>query len=279
MSISDDIIYFFITFLLLPSWGFRVILYCQTENHFYIKNVEREVKSSMKNKIWYFLLTFVLILSIVEGEQASHQQTTQEKQKERAIMKEHRSGEWNPGLTDEERETLYNIAYDTLVWCVTGRKTPFSFSKYTITPKLKEKCATFVTFKNKGELRGCVGCLEAYEPMYLSVHTSARNAAQDSRFWMNPITYKEVPEIEIHVSLLSPRKRIKSIDEFKIGEHGIWMTKGGASAVFLPEVAVEQKWTKEETLSYLSMKAGLDKNAWRSGAEFMVFWSVVITKE
>lgn len=232
----------------------------------------------MKNKTLYFLLTFAFILIIIGDEPNSQSPTDRTKQKECVIMKEHRSGEWNPGLTDEERETLYNIAYDTLVWSVTGRKTPFSFSKYTITQKLKEKSATFVTFKNKGELRGCIGCLDAYEPMYMSVHTSARNAAQDSRFWMNPITYKEIPEIEIHVSLLSPRKHIDSIDEFKIGEHGICMTKGGASAVFLPEVAVEQKWTKEETLSYLSMKAGLDRNAWRSGAEFKVFWSVVISK-
>jgi AMMECR1 domain-containing protein len=50
-------------------------------------------------------------------------------------------------------------------------------------------------------------------------------------------------------------------------------------AVFLPEVAIEQKWTKEETLSYLSRKAGLSTDAWREGAKFKVFSSVVLAEE
>lgn len=212
----------------------------------------------------------------------SHAATAQASQgelnaKEKQTVKEHRSGTWSPGLTEEEKATLFQIARDTL-GSVKGKRDSFSFDRYAITPKLKEKCATFVTFKNKGELRGCMGCLEAVEPMYLSVYRSAYNASRDSRFVFNPIRPAEISEMEIHVSLLSPRRKIDSIDEFKIGQHGIWLEKGGHGAVYLPEVAVEQGWTKEETLSSLSLKAGMSSDAWREGAQFMVYESVVLSE-
>ena len=114
--------------------------------------------------------------------------------------------------------------------------------------------------------------------MYMSVHRSAATASRDDRFWRNPIRPDELPEIDIHVSLLSPRRKIDSIDEFKIGQHGIWLEKGPRSAVYLPEVAPEQKWTKEETLSNLSMKARMNRDGWRKGATFMVFESVVFSE-
>jgi AmmeMemoRadiSam system protein A len=200
--------------------------------------------------------------------------------KEADEVKEHKSGDWSPELSEEEKKTLFAIAKDTLELTVKGKNRAFSFDKYTITPKLKEDCATFVTYKNKGRLRGCIGCLEATEPMYESVHRYAGFAAKDSRMLrMNdPITVEELPSIDIHVSLLSSRSAIDSIDEFIIGAHGICIEKAGRGAVYLPEVAVEQNWTKEETLRSLSMKAGLAPDAWQSGAKFKVFSSVVLSE-
>ena len=194
-------------------------------------------------------------------------------------VKEHKSGDWTPGLTEDEKATLFAIARDVLEWSVKGRKGQVDMSAYTVTEKLKADCATFVTFKNGPMLRGGIGCLVAREPMYMSVKTSAQNASRDSRFRLNPITEKELPEIDIHVSLLSPMEPIKSLDEFKIGAHGIVIEKGGLGAVYLPEVAVEQKWTKEQTLSSLSRKAGLRADAWRKGAKFKIFSSVVLSEE
>lgn len=198
--------------------------------------------------------------------------------KEESLVKEHKSGEWSPELSSEEKDTLFAVARDTLEWSVNGRKGRFPLEGYKITPKLGEKCATFVTFKNNGRLRGCMGCLEAVEPMYASVHRSAANAARDFRFTFAPIAAPELPEIDIHVSLLSPRREIKGIEEFVIGRHGICLEKAGRSAVFLPEVAVEQKWSKEETLTELSLKAGLDPDAWREGCRFQVYESVGLSK-
>lgn len=198
-------------------------------------------------------------------------------------ISEHRSGAWSPGLTDAEKATLFALAKDTLAWCVSGaagamgnKKGPFPIESYTITPKLKAHTATFVTLKIRGDLRGCIGSLAPVEPLYLSVHRNAVNAAMhDPRF--SPVQSAELPDITVDVSILSPIRDIPNLDAFKLGQHGIILGKGAARAVFLPEVATEQGWTKEETLSYLSQKAGLSADAWREGAKFQVFESVVLT--
>ena len=192
-------------------------------------------------------------------------------------VKEHRSGEWTPGLSDDERRVLFAIARDTLDWCVRGRKGTFTFEKYTLTPRLKADMGTFVTLKIRGRLRGCIGTLVAVEPLYQSVHHNAVNASlRDPRF--SPVRLDELPKLEVDVSILSAMRPIPSLKEFKIGQHGILMEKGMAGAVYLPEVAVEQGWGVEETLSSLSMKAGLAPDAWRDGAQFKVFESVVLSE-
>lgn len=200
-------------------------------------------------------------------------------------MKEHLSGIWTPGLSDNEKRTLFAIAKDTLDWCVKraagqlkGQPREFSLEAYPLTPKLKIKTATFVTLKIKGELRGCIGSLAPVEALGQSVHHNAINAAlEDPRF--PPVQPAELAQIEIDVSILSPIRKIASIDEFKLGQMGIILEKGMARSVFLPEVAIEQGWTKEETLSYLSRKAGLPSDAWKKDARFQVFESVVLALE
>jgi AmmeMemoRadiSam system protein A len=193
------------------------------------------------------------------------------------MRKEHRSGSWTPGLSEAERTTLLSIARDTLKWCVAGGHGPFDFTPYTLTPLMKTNMATFVTLKIRGQLRGCIGALVPVDALYKSVHENAINAAlNDSRF--GPVRPAELPRIEVDVSVLSPICDITSIAEFKIGQQGIILEKGFRRAVYLPEVATEQGWTVEETLSSLSMKAGLPPDAWRGGARFKVFESVVLSE-
>lgn len=193
-------------------------------------------------------------------------------------VKEHRSGTWTPGLSEQEKNTLFAIAGDTLDWCVNKKKEPFPMESYTITPKLEPKTATFVTLKIKGQLRGCIGSLTPEEPLYLSVHHNAVNAAMhDPRF--RPVQPVELSQIDIDVSLLSPIRTIPSIEEFKLGQQGIILEKSMHRAVFLPEVAIEQGWTKEETLAHLSRKAGMFPDAWRKDTRFQVFESVVLSIE
>ena len=195
-------------------------------------------------------------------------------------VKEHGSGDWTPGLSDEEKATLFAIANDTLSWCVQRSKEPFSFEKYTLTDKLKARCATFVTLRQaNGDLRGCIGSLAPVEAMYKSVHGNAFNGSlRDHRF--RPVSPEELKTLDVHISLLSPIVEIASADDFKIGAHGIIVSKLGRRGVFLPEVAVEQNWTREQTLNYLcAHKAGLPPDAWKQGAKLEVFSSVVLSLE
>ncbi len=195
-------------------------------------------------------------------------------------MKEHQSGTWTPGLSDAEKKTLFAIARDTLDWCVNrsavGAREAFPIESYPLTPKLKVKTATFVTLKIKGDLRGCIGSLAPVEALYQSVHHNAINAAlEDPRF--PSVRPTELPRIEIDVSILSPIREIATLDEFQLGQMGIILEKGMRRAVYLPEVALEQGWSKEATLSSLSRKAGLPPDAWKKDARFQVFESVVLS--
>lgn len=188
------------------------------------------------------------------------------------------SGAWSPGLSRDEEWTLMAIARDTLTWVVQGQKGAFDFSRYAITDNMKVVTATFVTLKIHGRLRGCIGSLEPEAPLFQSVHDNAVHAAShDPRF--NPVTVAELKNIHVDVSILSPTRDIASWKEFEIGKHGIIMTKGRRRAVYLPEVAPEQGWTVEETLSSLSEKAGLLPSAWKEGAQFQVFESAVISED
>lgn len=193
-------------------------------------------------------------------------------------MKEHRSGSWTPGLTEAEKKTLFALANDTLAWCVNGSQGDFDFGRYAITPLLNAKMATFVTLKMQGGLRGCIGSLVPVEALYRSVHDNAVHAAlQDPRF--SPVQPRELPRLEVDVSVLSPIRDLPSIADFKIGQQGIILEKGRYRAVYLPEVATEQGWTVDETLASLSEKAGLPADAWRVGATFKVFESVVLSEK
>jgi AmmeMemoRadiSam system protein A len=214
-------------------------------------------------------VAFVLLAAILAGCSSG------EILKKEIVVKEHKSSEWSPELSDSEKETLFQIANDSLDWGVDGAKTEFDFSKYSITDKLKVDTATFVTLKMDGQLRGCIGSLVPVDTLYLSVHHNALNASlRDPRF--RPVDAQERAQLEVHISILSPIVPIDEITQFHLGEHGIILEKGANRSVYLPEVAVEQKWSMAQTLSSLSEKAGLPPDGWKEGATFSVFSSVVL---
>ncbi len=121
----------------------------------------------------------------------------------------------------------------------------------------------FVTIHKQGVLRGCIGNIIGPQPLYLTVHDMAIEAATaDPRFpSLNP---DELEDIEIEISVLSEPKKVDDVNEIKMGVHGVIVKRGFASGVFLPQVATETGWTKEEFLSNLcEHKAGLSPDAWQ----------------
>jgi len=146
-----------------------------------------------------------------------------------------------------------------------------------ISPGIEQKTGAFVTLNTKtGRLRGCIGRILSPDPLYKTVSSMSKAAAfNDSRF--SPVTRDELDGLGIDISVLSKPEKVASADDITIGKHGIILTKIGlnnhtlGSAVFLPQVPVENGWNLKTTLEHLSEKAGFDKDAWKSDCSFEVF--------
>lgn len=141
---------------------------------------------------------------------------------------------------------------------------------------LKEKgYGVFVTLHLDGRLRGCIGRFTSSSSLHSTIREMARSAAfSDPRF--PSLSRKEAPGIEIEVSVLSPLKRISSIDEFKLGRDGIYMIKGSRHGTFLPQVAEETGWDTEEFLGHCARdKAGIGYYGWKD-AELYTYQTEVV---
>lgn len=144
---------------------------------------------------------------------------------------------------------------------------------------LQNKGGAFVTLKKNNQLRGCIGRMESNLPLYQTIQKMAAAAANDPRF--PPLQLNELQDIKIEISLLSPLKKIKDINEIEMDKHGVMVKKGWRTGVFLAQVARETGWNKETFLSYLcSQKAGLSPNAWQKKAvEIFIFEAQVFKEE
>jgi hypothetical protein len=141
-------------------------------------------------------------------------------------------------------------------------------------PAALEPRGVFVTLKKRGNLRGCIGRMVPDRPLAALVGAMALQAAfEDPRF--SPVTLKELTDLEIEISVLTPMKPVSGPGAIVVGRDGVLLQKGGRSAVFLPQVAPEQGWGRDEMLDHLSMKAGLPAGAWREGAQFSTFQALV----
>jgi AmmeMemoRadiSam system protein A len=146
--------------------------------------------------------------------------------------------------------------------------------------KLSRQGSCFVTLHaSNGALRGCIGNINAFEPLGINIARNALNSAfGDPRF--HPLDNDEIDEVHIEVSILTPAAEIPSYEDFIVGKHGIIISSHGRSAVFLPQVAPEQGWDRATTLSHLCMKAGLNPDAWTTpDAKFSVFEAIVFSEE
>ncbi len=141
---------------------------------------------------------------------------------------------------------------------------------------LKVKRGAFVTLNKHGDLRGCIGQMREDRPLGTVVGSMALQAAfNDTRF--NQLTEGELPEIEIEISVLTPFKQVKSADDIVLGRDGVIVKKGDLQAVFLPQVATETGWSKEEFLNQLCKKAGLQEGDWKN-AELFTFQAEVFSE-
>jgi len=174
-------------------------------------------------------------------------------------------------LSDDEKRMLKEIALTSIKDSLDGKRIADPTS---LTATLKQKCGAFVSLHKQGRLRGCIGHFGEDVPLHEIVAEMARAAAfEDSRFM--PVTRGELDDIDIEISVLTPMRRIQSLDEFELHRHGIYIRKGYRSGTFLPQVADEVNWTKEEFISHCAQdKAGIGWDGWKD-AELYVYEAIV----
>jgi len=174
-------------------------------------------------------------------------------------------------LTKSEQAQLLKIARDTVVEYVSGGNVP---AIETASKGLNLQSGCFVTIKQKGQLRGCIGNFISDQPLYKLVQEMAVSAAtRDPRFY--PMKTHDLDDFEIDISVLSPLERISSVDQIQVGTHGIYIVKGSYRGVLLPQVATEYGWNRDQFLKHTCIKAGLPEDAWNGECDIYIFSALV----
>jgi AmmeMemoRadiSam system protein B/AmmeMemoRadiSam system protein A len=184
------------------------------------------------------------------------------------MMKEEKKVGVDLGLNEQEKKTLHQIAKAVIENKAKGKPVP----EFKVdSPILKENRGAFVTIEKKGQLRGCIGYIEGRGPLHRTIEEMAEAAAfRDPRFM--PVTERELPDLDIEISVLTPLKKITDVSEIVVGKHGIYMKKGWNSGLLLPQVATEYGWDRQTFLEHTCQKAGLPSNAWKDkNTEIYIF--------
>lgn len=174
-------------------------------------------------------------------------------------------------LTKTEQMELLKVARDTILAYVTSGKVPMVEST---SKGLSLESGCFVTIKQKGQLRGCIGNFVSDKPLYKLVQEMAVSAAtRDPRFY--PMKTHDLEDFELEISVLSPLAKASSVDEIQVGVHGIYIIKGSSRGVLLPQVATDYGWDRDQFLRHTCMKAGLPENAWQGECDIYIFSALV----
>ncbi len=171
-------------------------------------------------------------------------------------------------LSLEEKKRLLAVARQTISDLVQGR------ARCPQQADLEGLClerGAFVTIHKRGQLRGCIGNFQALGTLLETVQEMATAAAcQDPRF--RPVQSLELDDLDLEISVLSPLRPIKSVEEIQVGRHGIYIVSPRGRGVLLPQVATEQGWDRETFLDHTCLKAGLRPGCWReTDVQILIF--------
>jgi len=160
-----------------------------------------------------------------------------------------------------EKRELLRLARRTIASALSGTPPEGSAS---LSGNLNRESGAFVTLRERGELRGCIGYVEAHSPLGIAVQeVSLKAAFEDPRF--DPVTSKELRGLDIEISVLSPLTEVEDFHEIVVGIHGLLVDAGYTRGLLLPHVASEFLWTREQFLDHTCAKAGLPPETWRGG--------------
>ena len=178
-------------------------------------------------------------------------------------------------LSPEARRELLRIARDAVSAAVHGRR----YDPHAGAPGTDAPGGAFVTLHRFGELRGCIGQIEAREPLADTVaHCAVAAALRDPRF--PPLTAPELgPGTDFEISVLTPMQPVNSVEEIEVGRDGLLIEQGARSGLLLPQVAAERGWDLETFLAHTCRKAGLPPDAWKHGAQIFRFQAEIFREE
>lgn len=178
-------------------------------------------------------------------------------------------------MTAKEKTELLALARATIVARVNGQPLP---EVARPTKGMESLSGCFVTIKQHGQLRGCIGSFVSERPLWQTVQEMAVSAAtRDPRFY--PMRPADLVDFSLEISVLSPLRHVQSVDAIQVGIHGIYLIKGAAHGVLLPQVATEYGWDRETFLRHTCLKAGLPENAWQKDCEIYLFSAEVFGEE
>ncbi len=175
-----------------------------------------------------------------------------------------------------DQELLFRVARDSIKAHLKGERAPSL--PQAIPSVLSQPSGVFVTLQKQGRLRGCIGYLEAVKPLLEAVQDMAVAAAfSDPRF--PPLREEELADLGVEISVLSPMRQVKNIEEIQVGRHGLFLVRGPSRGLLLPQVATEHGWDRLTFLKQTCAKAGLPPDAWEDPATKIYIFSADILHE
>ena len=167
---------------------------------------------------------------------------------------------------DADRQLLLHLARGAVTAFATGLPAPGCEP----TDATERRAGVFVSLHKHRELRGCIGHVEADQPLgQLVIRCAVSAASADPRF--PAVTASELSALRIELSILGPLGRVASIDEIAIGRHGLVVEHGWRRGLLLPQVATEWNLDADAFASQTCHKAGLPPDAWKKGATLWCF--------
>ena len=179
-------------------------------------------------------------------------------------------------LTPAEKQELLKIARKSVETAVREKKV---YSPPADEPEaLRNARGAFVTLKEHGDLRGCIGYMSPMKPLAETVRDVARYAAlEDRRF--RPVSESELGILEYEISVLSPLRKVEDINQIHVGQHGLLIRKGEYEGVLLPQVPTEEGWNRNTFLEQVCVKAGLPQQAWKDEDADLFMFSALVFAE
>ncbi len=167
-------------------------------------------------------------------------------------------------LNPVQRQFLLKLARETIAAHLRGKAA--AADSTALDEDLQRPAGAFVTLTDRhDDLRGCIGSIEAREPLYQAVMSSAISAAtRDPRF--PPVSPDELSLLNLEISVMGPILPVSRPEEIEVGRDGLIISRGRFTGLLLPQVATDYGWNREEFLSHTCVKAGLPPDGWRDGS-------------